>query len=1355
MSQQSPEPDAHMPVRSASRLVWIYAAFASLWIAFSDHLVVLIFPDPALFAHISTLKGWLFVAVTSLLLYVLIRRQLQRIDETLKSQQGALDLAQRTEAALRNSEHQFRALFENSMDAILVTALNGSILACNPKACALFGCDQDHLLQLGRKDVIDLADPRLEAALAERQRTGHFAGELTFCRADQSKFPAEVLSQVFQGADGQQMTCMVVRDLTSQKQTQALLELKTLRAEALLSLPAAAETMSERAFMQHGQELAEKLTGSQIAFIHMVHEDQETIELTAWSKTTLATYCTAAYDSHYPVSQAGIWADALRQRAPVVVNDYASANGKHGLPEGHAPLQRLISVPVMEGGLVRMMAGVGNKPTPYTDTDVETVRLIADAICHLVQRRHTEKALFESEHRLRLLTDNINDVIWTTDLVGQYTYISPSIEKLRGFTAAEVMHQNLAQSVCPAYVPMVAQALKDNLAALAAGQAFKTFSGEIEQPCKDGTTVWSEVSANSLRNAQGEVVGIVGIARNITERKAQQQQLQLAALMFDQGREGITLTDASGNILKVNQAFTHITGYTESEVLGKNPRILQSGRQSPAFYVNLWAALTSVGHWSGEIWNKKKDGTIYPEWLAISALRDANNLTTHYVANFSNLSEVKEAESRIQWLSHFDPLTGLPNRTLLHDRAALTLSMVQRAAEPMAMMLVAIDHFSTVNDTLGHQLGDQLLVEMAHRLSESVREQDTVARLGGKEFVLVLPGTSQQGAAHLATELLSKLSLPCKLGDQELSMTASIGIVSYPDNGADFEALFKAVEIAMHRAQDKGRNNYQFYNTDLYAQVLARDAMTKALRQAIGLQQLHLVYQPQVDLQTGQICGLEALLRWSHPELGHVSPVQFIPLAEEAGLIIGIGAWVLNQACQDIGHWHSVGVAVPHVAINASPLQFRDNDFAAQVRTALQHSGIDPAQIYIEVTESALMDDVPRNEAMLRELKALGIKLSLDDFGTGYSSLSYLKRFPFDQVKIDQSFVRDIATNPSDMMLVKVIISMAHGLGMKAIAEGVETEAQCDIMRTSLCDEIQGYFFSKPVGIQDIEAMFSQHQQLPEHLLRLQKPQRTVLLVDDEPNMVSALRRLLRRDGYAILTANSGTEGLALLAEHKIDFIISDQRMPGMTGVEFLRHAKVNYPDTIRIVLSGYTELQSVTDAINEGAVYRFLTKPWDDDALREQIQKAFEYKELQEENRQLDLKIRSTNQELISVNRQLGDLLEAKRHQIERDENSLAIAREAMQHLPLPVLGVDDEGLIAFINAAAEHVFANAGPLLGMELAFALPAIDRALRPLNQGQTGSVSLNGQVYQLKWNAMGQKSRSKGKLVTLMPQKVGA
>jgi EAL domain-containing protein (putative c-di-GMP-specific phosphodiesterase class I)/DNA-binding NarL/FixJ family response regulator len=449
----------------------------------------------------------------------------------------------------------------------------------------------------------------------------------------------------------------------------------------------------------------------------------------------------------------------------------------------------------------------------------------------------------------------------------------------------------------------------------------------------------------------------------------------------------------------------------------------------------------------------------------------------------------------------------------------------------------------------------------------------------------------------------------------------------------------------MHRAQNTGRGAYQFYSDALYQQVLARDQMTKALRHAVELEQLQLVYQPQVDLHTGKICGMEALLRWKHPVLGAVSPAQFIPLAESSGLILGIGHWVLRRACQDIRAWTDHGVTVHHVAVNVSPLQFFGQDLGAQVKCALAEFAVEPGQLYLEVTEGALITDVPRSEALLKELKAIGVKLSLDDFGTGYSSLSYLKRFPFDQIKIDQSFVRELCTSSSDLMLVKVIISMAHGFGMKVIAEGVETEAQCEILRTSICDEIQGYLFARPVSTREIEDLYSEGRELPAHLLRLQKPRPTLLLVDDEPNIVSALIRLCRRDGYEILSANSGAQGLEILAHYKVDVIVADQRMPGMSGVEFLRQAKAAYPDTIRIILSGYADLQSVTDAINEGAAYRYLTKPWSNDLLREQLRKAVEYKELIEEKRQLDIKVHSSNRKLVAANRELEDMLQRERH--------------------------------------------------------------------------------------------------------------
>jgi len=1116
------------------RLVFTYALVSFLWIILSDKLAVWMFAQPQTLAVANTLKGWLFVLVTSAFAFTLIRRQLRQMQ----------DLWQR-EVAART--------------------------------------------EIGR--------------------------------------------------------------------TAASLELLNRRAEGLLELPAIAERMSETEFMQHGLELAERLTASEIAFIHLVHDDQDTIELVSWSHKTIQNYCNAAFDSHYPVSRAGIWADALRQRAPIVVNDYAGAPGKHGLPGGHAHLNRLISVPVIDGGLVRMMAGVGNKSTDYNERDVETVRLVCETVWRIVRQRRAEAALRASEERHRLLADNASDVIWTMDLKGRFTYVSPSVEKLRGYSSDEVMQQTIEQALCPASADIAREGLGRSIDALTMGLPFQPFFGELEQPCKNGTTVWTEVSTSGLLDAHGQSIGLVGVTRDISQRKTQQEQLKLAAQVLAQGREGIAVTDASGNIILTNQAFTEITGYTEAEALGQNPRLLRSGRQGPEFYIAMWDAILHVGHWAGEIWNRKKDGTLYPEWLVISALRNERGEATHFVGSFSDLSSAKAAENRILWLSHFDALTGLPNRTLLQDRASLALSVAQRASESLALMMVSIDQFGAVNEALGHQIGDQLLVALAERLRGDLREQDTVARLGGHEFVLLLPDTSPGGAAHLATNLMLNAAQPMLIDNHDIRITVSVGLASFPENGTHFDALLKSVEIALHKAQAKGRGNYQFFSNDMYEQVAARAHMGRALRHAIALEQLYLLYQPQAELLTGKTCGLEALVRWKHPELGLVSPGQFIPLAEESGLIIEIGEWVLRRVCHDIRMWRDKQLSVTHVSVNVSPLQFYDSNFIAMVKSAIGESSIDPAQICMEVTEGALMDDVPHSEAMLHALKDLGVKLSLDDFGTGYSSLSYLKRFPFDQVKIDQSFVSDVTRDPNDTMLVKVIVSMAHGLGMKAIAEGVETEAQCEIVRTNGCDEIQGYFFSHPIGGEQLEAFLAGAPGLPAHLLHLQKHQRTLLLVDDEPNILTALKRLFRRDGHLLLSASSGPEALELLSQHKVDVIITDQRMPGMTGVEMLRTAKTLYPDTIRMVLSGYTELQSVTDAINEGAVYRFLTKPWEDEQLREQVRKAFGMRDLIEENRELDAKIRATNQELVAANRHLGELLERERY---RKELALASAVES-----------------------------------------------------------------------------------------------
>ena len=963
-----------------------------------------------------------------------------------------------------------------------------------------------------------------------------------------------------------------------------------------------------------------------------------------------------------------------------------------------------------------------------------------------------QEALKVSEARFRCLTDMSSDFYWESDVEHRFTHRTASKGEAADSASILALFIGERRWEVPSLSPDEAGWLVHR-ALLDAHLPFREF--EISRIGGSGTVRHDSVSGDPVFDAVGKFTGYSGIGRDITERKraeellySQHTQIKLAAQVFAQGGEGIIVCDARSNLILTNKAFTEISGYSEAELLGQHARMLASGRHGPEFYRAMWETINAEGYWAGEIWNRRKDGAHFPGWLTISVMHDEQQQVTHYLGTISDLRDAKAAESRIQQLSYFDVLTGLPNRTLLQDQTSLSISMVQRSSEPLIMMLLAVDHFKRIVDSVGHSLSDLMLAEIARRLSGSVRAQDTVARLSDREFILLLPGTSPSGATGVAHELLCKFAQPYQLGKQTLAVTASIGIASYPENGSDFHTLLKAADIAMHRAKVNGRNTFEFYTDDMYKQVSARDYMINALRNVIQLDQLHLAYQPLVDLQTGKISGMEALLRWQHPELGAVSPAKFIPLAEEAGLIKCIGEWVLRRALRDVRGWLDRGVKVPHVAINVSPLQFHDNDLVAKVKDALTEWRVDPGLIYLEVTEGALMDDVTRSEAMLSKLKDLGVKLSLDDFGTGYSSLSYLKRFPFDKVKIDQSFVRDVTTSHSDAVLVKVIISMANGLGLKVIAEGVETEAQCDFMRTNGCDEIQGYLFSKPISAQAIEELLTEGRQLPPHLLRLRKPQRSLLLVDDEPNILASLKRLLRRDGHVIHTASSGPEGLNMLSKHKVDVIISDQRMPGMTGVEFLRAAKVSYPDTVRIVLSGYTELKSVTEAINEGAVYRFLTKPWEDEQLREHIDKAFEYKGLLDENRKLDIQIRSKNQELVATNRQLGAALQMEHDRIGRNETSLAIVREALQYVALPIIGLDDESLMVFVNAAAEHVFASKGPLLGERLAHVLPALDRVIAGAVEGVSAELLIGNTTHLVKWNTLGAGSESPGKLVTL-------
>jgi len=731
--------------------------------------------------------------------------------------------------------------------------------------------------------------------------------------------------------------------------------------------------------------------------------------------------------------------------------------------------------------------------------------------------------------------------------------------------------------------------------------------------------------------------------------------------------------------------------------------------------------------------------------------KEEMGLLTELAGDISFALDHIEKEQRLNYLAYYDVLTGLPNRALVYDRLEQGTRAARRNDWLLAVLFVDLDNFKVVNDTLGHSIGDALLAEVSRRLAACLRDTDTVGRLGGDEFGIILPeiGASED-AAMVASKVIESCRRPYLIESHELFVSASVGITLFPDDAVDSEALIRNADTAMYRAKDLGRNTYQFFTAEMNRNTQDKMRLEADLRHALDRGEFLLHYQPKVSCTSGRVTGFEALLRWQHPVRGLVGPDEFIPVLEETGLIVPIGEWVLATACAQAQRWHDEGLGTPSMAVNISGRQIHVADLCATVRQALDASGLAPAHLELELTESQLMKDAEGIIDLLRRLKAMGVSISVDDFGTGYSSLAYLKRFPIDSLKVDRAFVRDIIADPNDVSITRAIITLAHSLKLKVVAEGVETEGQLGLLIANHCDEIQGYYFSRPLPAEEATALLREGRSLDSRMLAGIARRRTLLLVDDEENILSALKRLLRRDGYDILTALGATQGLEVLASHPVDVIVSDQRMPGMSGVEFLRRVKTLHPETVRLVLSGYTDLQAVTDAINEGAIYKFLTKPWDDGILRANIEEAFRNKEMADENRRLHTEVALANSQMAVVNLQLQKLLASKDLQVMRDEASLDIAQEVLQQLPWPIIGIDDERSIALANAAADALCGDAAPLLGRAIDAALPAELLAALASSLMAEVDIDIDGVRYYLRCSSMGEYSRSRGTLLVLLP-----